>query len=394
MIDSTCPVCDEGYGTTGALREHAWEAHSACHYCGESFEETEPLYVHWLATHEEALSNADRQRAENEVGDLTLGDRLAHQGPADAVASLSRRSLLLGGAALAAGGAATASSLLGGTRDTSGSIYQKQEAPTGTSIGEKAPDFTLRTTDGGKVSLRPAEKPTIVFFMAAWCSSCRFEEKHLKKIHDKYGDAVRIISLDIDPNQDSMADLREFQSQYGGDWAHAMGTQEVLNRYQLQTLDVTYLLNEHGITVYRDERVTEAATLDEHLSKLTEKQAGGMPSDRFGEPGGVHWHADFEVVIDGDRVDFAKDKYMLQSRYVHLENGDGTTIHKHATDVPLAYFFKTIGWKLTEECLVTDTGNSYCTGEGGRLRITVNGDEIADPQYKFKDGDTIEVIYE
>lgn len=395
MTEFTCPVCKGKCGAAGTLRDHAWDAHSACHYCGETLDEKETLYVHWLAAHKEELSNTDQKRAENEVGTLTVGDRLAHQGPKEAVKSMSRRSLLLaGGTALAAGGAATVSGVFGGTRDTSENVYQKEEAPTGTSIGQEAPDFTLQTTDGGTVSLLPAEKPIILFFMAAWCSSCRFEEKNLKEVYNKYGDAVRIISIDIDPGRDLMADLRQFQSEYGGDWPHAMGTKDLLSRYQVQTLDVTYLLNERGITVYKDEGITEAATLDEHLGKLTGEQAGGMSSNRFGELGSAHWHADFKVVLNGTRVNFGKDKYMVQSRYVHFEGGDGTTIHKHATGVTLAYFFKTIGWKLTDDCLVTDTGESYCTGEGRTLRIIVNGTEIGDPQYKFKDDDTIEVIYE
>lgn len=395
MTELNCPVCNAEHGTASALRDHAWDAHDACHYCGETFDEKEALYVHWLATHEDELSRADQKRAEHEIGELTVGDRLAHQGPKAAVKGMSRRSLLIGGgAALATGGAATVGGVFGGSSTKSSDIYQKSEAPTGTSVGQKIPDFTLKTTDGGTVSLLPAAKPTIIFFMAAWCSSCRFEEKNLKNIHDKYGDSVRIISVDVDPRRDSMADLQQFQSTYGGGWIHAMGTEDLLRRYQLHSLDVTYLLNEHGITVYKDESITEAATLDNHLSKLTGKQAGGMPSNRFGELGSAHWHADFMVVINGDRVDFSKDKYMVQSRYVHFENGDGTTIHKHATGVPLAYFFKTIGWNLTNECLTTDTGTSYCTGEGGTLRIIVNGEEIDNPQYKFKDADTTKVIYE
>lgn len=120
-----------------------------------------------------------------------------------------------------------------------------------------------------------------------------------------------------------------------------------------------------------------------------------MSDAHYGDLGSVHWHADFSVTINGNRIDFNKQKYMVQSEYVHLERGDGTTIHKHATGVTLADFFESIGWELTDECLRTDTGDEYCSGDGGELRIVVNGDEIDAPgEYKIRDGDQIRVVYE
>jgi cytochrome oxidase Cu insertion factor (SCO1/SenC/PrrC family) len=396
MSDTHCPTCDRTFSAPGAVRDHAWDAHRACHYCGEQFDEEEDLYVHWLAVHNDELPRADRKRAESEVGSLTFGDRLAHQGPSAALGSVSRRTLLLGGgvALLGGGGAATVSGVFDGSGDPS-NVYQTSEAPTGLSVGEKPPDFTLQTTDGGTVSLRGSDQPTVVFMMAAWCTTCRFESENLQEIEAKYGDSVRIISLDVDPGRDTMADLRRFQSQYGGNWIHAMGTRDVVEQYRIQSLDTTYILNEHGVTVYTDTSVTDASTLDRELSRITSRETGGMSDADFGKVGSVHWHADFSVTINGRRVDFAKQKYMVQSEYVHLEGGDGTTIHKHATGVTLADFFSSIGWELTNECLRTDNGDEYCTGDEGELRIVVNGDEIDNPgEYKIQDGDQIQVSYE
>jgi len=386
MTEHRCPLCDREFGASGALRDHAWEAHDACHHCGDQLDDKGALYTHWLAVHEEDLSRADRNRARTAVGSLTFGDRLAHQGPGGAVGSLSRRSVLLGGGlALLGGGAATVSGVLGGAGGSS-DVYQQSDAPTGLSIGETPPDFTLQTTDGEAVSLQEPNRPTVVFMMAAWCTTCRFESENLQEIEAKYGDTVRIISLDVDPEQDTMADLERFQSQYGGDWIHAMGTRELVEQYRIRSLDTTYILNEHGVTVYKDRSVTDASILDRELSRLTSQQAGGMSDAGFGKVGSVHWHADFSVTIDGERVDFDERKYMVQSQYVHLEGGDGTMIHKHATGVTLADFFGSIGWELTTECLRTDTGEEYCTGNGGKLRIVVNGEEIDDPsEYDIQD---------
>lgn len=394
MTTNRCPTCDREFSASGDVRDHAWDVHGACYHCGDPFDNEEALYAHWLAVHDDELSRTDRKRAQSTVGSLTFGDRLAHQGPGAALGSMSRRNLLLGGGVALAGGAAAMNGVFGGA-DGSTDVYQKSEAPTGLSVDEKPPNFTLQTTGGGAVSLHGSDRPTVVFMMAAWCTTCRFESANLQEIKAKYGDSVRLISLDVDPGRDTMADLRRFQSEYGGDWIHAMGTRDIVQQYRVQALDTTYILNEYGVTVYKDTSITDASTLDRELSKLTGKDAGGMSDAHYGDLGSVHWHADFSVTINGDRVDFNKQKYMVQSEYVHLEGGDGTTIHKHATGVALADFFESISWELTNKCLKTDTGDEYCTGDEGELRIVVNGDEIDNPgEYKIRDGDQIQVSYE
>jgi protein-disulfide isomerase len=113
MANTDCPICEDCFPGEGSVRDHAWEAHGACHHCGDRFEERESLYAHWLAVHAEDLSRTDRKRAEAETGGLTIRDHLAHRGPAEYVAetATSRRGVLgLSGAALLAivGGAFTA----------------------------------------------------------------------------------------------------------------------------------------------------------------------------------------------------------------------------------------------------------------------------------------------
>lgn len=138
----------------------------------------------------------------------------------------------------------------------------------GLSVGEKPPDFTLQMTAERTVSLRPVEKPTILFFMAAWCTSCKQEESNLKQIQQQYDDDVRLISIDMDPDRDTMDDLRQFKQQYGGDWIHAMGTQQLIQKYRLTSLDTTYIIDQSGVTVYKDSDVTSVKTFERELSEL------------------------------------------------------------------------------------------------------------------------------
>lgn len=370
-----------------------------CPHCEETFDADTERYTHLLAVHGDELSDAERAEAESAVGDLTFGDRLAHQGLLPALGHSNTAAALAGGAVglvvflvvfqLFTGGL---TGLLGGG---SGSVnYHKADAPVGTSVGKTAPDATLQTVNGSTVTIQGSEKPTVIFLMASWCSSCRIESSALQEVEEIYGDRVRIISVDVDPKRDSMADLRAFKQKYGGPWTHAMATSEFMKSYRVKALDTTYVLNQHGVIVYKDISPTDTKTLNDVLQNVTGLSASTNTAN-WGEYGSVHWHANFSVSIHGDRVNFSKERYMVRSQYVHLEGGDGTTIHKHATGVTLADFFDTVGWKLTNDCLSAANGTTYCTGDGGRLRILVDGNEVDNPdEYEIQNNDTIRVVYE
>ncbi len=104
-----------------------------------------------------------------------------------------------------------------------------------------------------------------------------------------------------------------------------------------------------------------------------------------------HDHVSMLVFINGEMLDLSQDKYMLKDQFVHLEDGDGVVVHRHATGVTLPYFFSTIGISLTQNCITLDTGRQYCDSpsKGKKLLVLVNGEEIDDvttyePQHKDK----------
>jgi protein-disulfide isomerase/transcription elongation factor Elf1 len=71
-VSETCPICDSEFAGQPAVRDHTWDAHGACHLCGDGFEGREALYEHWLASHESALHDESRKRAETSVGTRTV----------------------------------------------------------------------------------------------------------------------------------------------------------------------------------------------------------------------------------------------------------------------------------------------------------------------------------
>ena len=78
-------------------------------------------------------------------------------------------------------------------------------------IGDQAPDFEVTTLAGKtfKLSDYEGEKPVYLKFWATWCSYCKVEMPHLQSIHNKYGDDVEVLAINVGIN-DSVANIENF----------------------------------------------------------------------------------------------------------------------------------------------------------------------------------------
>lgn len=65
--------------------------------------------------------------------------------------------------------------------------------------GHPAPDFTLQTLDGQRVSLSDFQgRPVIVNFWATWCGPCRIEMPHLQESYTAHqGDEVVVLGVNL-----------------------------------------------------------------------------------------------------------------------------------------------------------------------------------------------------
>lgn len=114
----------------------------------------------------------------------------------------------------------------------------------------------------------------------------------------------------------------------------------------------------------------------------------------YGPVGSAHVHAAFAVKMNGTQVDFSDPKYQVRSRYLHVENNDGTTLHRHATNVPINEFFRSIKMNVTDSCFTTDNGTKYCNNGKEHLDFYVNGTKVPSiANYVLNDGDRILIAY-
>jgi len=81
----------------------------------------------------------------------------------------------------------------------------------------------------------------------------------------------------------------------------------------------------------------------------------------YGKVGSEHVHAAFAVRVNGNGIDFTDSRYQVRSRYLHMENGDGGTLHRRATGVPIAEFFDSVKMNVIRSCFTLDDGTKYCS---------------------------------
>ena len=123
-------------------------------------------------------------------------------------------------------------------------------------------------------------------------------------------------------------------------------------------------------------------------------QQSGNNNNNYGPVGSAHEHAAFAIKINGKQIDFSQPKYQVQSRLIHVEGGDGTTLHRHATGVPFAEFIKSVNMNIENGCFTLDDGKQYCNNGVNKLRFFINGNETESiNNYVINPNDRILVIY-
>ena len=124
-----------------------------------------------------------------------------------------------------------------------------------------------------------------------------------------------------------------------------------------------------------------------------DSSAPGAPPNA-GKLGDEHEHASLLVRIFGDKFDFGSPAYQIKSSWIHFEDSDGTTIHRHSSGVTLDYLFANIGISIDNECYKFPDGRQFCTNEDYSLKYFINHEPVKDiNDYVLEDGDRILITY-
>ena len=124
-----------------------------------------------------------------------------------------------------------------------------------------------------------------------------------------------------------------------------------------------------------------------------DSNAPGAPPGA-GKLGDEHVHSSLLVRIFGDKFDFAVPSYQIKSSWIHFEDSDGTTIHRHSSGVTLGYLFDSINIGIDNKCYIFPDGRQFCTNEDYSLKYFINHKRVNDiNDYIFEDGDRILISF-
>ncbi len=94
-------------------------------------------------------------------------------------------------------------------------------------------------------------------------------------------------------------------------------------------------------------------------------------------PQEVNNKASFLIFTNGTKRDFSDSRYHNLNKDVYIAPGNPTTVNAKSA-VTWGDFFETLPMSLSSECLVTGTGQSFCSGNEGELKFFINGTENED----------------
>lgn len=124
----------------------------------------------------------------------------------------------------------------------------------GNRLGNKAPDFTVITTEAKAVRLGDfagQKKPVVVYFMATWCEWCKKDYEVLSKVYKDYEDKVAILSISLDLSEDIFK-LKDYKKKYPAleKMILAQGQEKILIDYSVTKTTTKYALDSNGTIMY------------------------------------------------------------------------------------------------------------------------------------------------
>ncbi len=151
----------------------------------------------------------------------------------------------------------TAQPVAMGNRDTSPS------APSG-----KPPAIPTADVD----ALTLASKPTVLFFMTSeGCGACLEEAAALNRLAPTWGDAVDVVGVEMVPGTPDSY-LQAFSAAVGDlSFPLAVDDGQLVDRFDVQALDTTVVLDRHGREVFRDTVPSDETTLRQAVARAQDQ---------------------------------------------------------------------------------------------------------------------------
>lgn len=128
------------------------------------------------------------------------------------------------------------------------------QADTGIEVGQKAPDFRLKTSKGEIISLSSLKgKNIFINFWASWCPPCKAEMPHVQEFYDNYKNQnIAVLSVNLTHLDRDEQTVHEFIKRNHLTFPVVYDTRgEVDEVYQANTIPTSYIIDQNGIIQHR-----------------------------------------------------------------------------------------------------------------------------------------------
>ncbi|MBE3580538.1 MAG: TlpA family protein disulfide reductase [Thermoanaerobacteraceae bacterium] len=137
-------------------------------------------------------------------------------------------------------------------------------------IERPAPDFTLPTLDGGRVTLSELRgKPVFINFWTTWCPFCLQEMPDFQQFFSRHGEEVHMAIINVTAAEETLDDVRNFLAATGYTFPILLDTEgDVARMYLVRSLPTSFFLDAQGILRYYYPGPVTLETLEEALQEI------------------------------------------------------------------------------------------------------------------------------
>lgn len=148
-------------------------------------------------------------------------------------------------------------------------IYQVIQDKSTVSVGEKAPDFQLKTIDGQTVKLSDFRGQGVLLnFWASWCGPCKAEMPFIEEANQMHIKGVKILAVNI---RETPLVVQKFFEQKNLNFTALLDRKgEITDRYNIVKIPSSYLINKDGVVVKKV--IGPMESLNEVVKNLKEIQ--------------------------------------------------------------------------------------------------------------------------
>jgi len=157
----------------------------------------------------------------------------------------------------------------GASTNANGRTAVDESIPVGANVGDRAPDFTLRSLAGEQVTLSSLRGKVIILdFWASWCSPCRVSMPTIHALWQKYRDqGVVLIGVSLDRSESAAEGYLKANGYTDiiALWESIYASQAVARKYGVTGIPHTFVIDRNGIIRFANHPAYLTGSLIESL---------------------------------------------------------------------------------------------------------------------------------